>query len=107
MHGWDGSGEHQARGGQGLAAFIVEQRIDVGDEFLDPGIEFQAFTQAKHESAGQCMPFGRGLHFSQAKGAYPDVRRPRHCIGCVQLLAGWCRSSIDLGIDLHVRNLGQ
>ena len=107
MYGWDGTGQHHARGGQCLAAFIIEQCVDVGDEFLDPGIELQAFTQAKYEAAGQRVPFGRGLHFSQAKGAYPDVRRPRDCISCVQLLVGWCRSNVALGIDLHLRNVEQ
>jgi len=107
MYGWDGAGQHHARGCQRLAAFVIEQCIDVGDEFLDPGVELEAFTQAKYEAAGHCVPFGRSLHFSQAKGAYPDVRCPCDCIGCVQLLVGWRRSRVALSVDLHLRNVEQ
>lgn len=67
MFGWDGAGQHHARDRQCLAAFIIEQGVDIGDERLDPGVELKALAQTKYQAGGKRMPFCWWVHFGQTE----------------------------------------
>jgi len=49
--------QHQPRDGQCLASLVVKERVDIGDQLSNPGVEIQAFTQACDKAAGERVAF--------------------------------------------------
>jgi hypothetical protein len=84
--------QHHAGYGQCLSPVIAEERIDVGYELSNPGIEVQAFAQAGNQPAGERVSLIFTLYFTQADRANPDMRRARDRVGGFQR-AGWQRKT--------------
>ena len=58
--------QHQARDTQCLAALVIEQGIDVRDEFLHPRIQLEVLAQTGNQSARERLSFRGLLHLVQA-----------------------------------------
>ena len=101
-----GSMQHHLGYRQRLGTFVVQQRIYVGDEFADAGIQFQSLAKTGDEATGHGMTLDCLLYIRQAERAYPEVRSTRHRVGSCQGLAfrgGVRKLTADV---LHPGNLG-
>ena len=76
--------QHHARYNQCLAAVITEERIDVGYELSNSGIEVQAFAQAGNQPAGERVSLFFTLYLTQAHRTNPYMRRARDSVGGLQ-----------------------
>jgi len=78
--GRDGLFHHQAGNAQCLPSLVVEQRVNVCNEFPDPGIKIEVFAKAGNQSAGKRLSFSGLFHLDEADGANPEVGGSRDSI---------------------------
>ena len=77
--------EEQTRHRKRLRPFVVEEEINVGDEFANPAVDCEALAKARDKTAGQGVTLIGFLVLVQTDRTNPEMRGPGHRVGGVQV----------------------